>query len=47
METCEHAEKMIEAYKGAPNDCGVEAPHAPHDNCRGIFCDYGCNAEYF
>lgn len=48
--TCEHAEELREHYANFPyghNFCGNEDPHAPHDACLGIMCDYGCNADDF
>lgn len=49
---CEHVEEMMETYKDYDgplygDHCGSWAPHAPHDGCMGIMCDYGCNAEEF
>lgn len=49
--SCEHAEEMIRAYQDftsfSAKFCGDKAPHAPHADCLGIMCDYGCNAEWF
>jgi hypothetical protein len=49
---CEHDEEMRREWADWDRSvtgvlCGNDAPHAPHEGCLGIMCDYGCNAEYF
>lgn len=50
----EHDDYMVETYGPhvgtyvfKPGFCGEARPHAAHDECLGIMCDYGCNAEDF
>jgi hypothetical protein len=48
---CEHDQMMRAMYADfdsyLPEFCGNIGPHAPHEGCLGIMCDYGCNAEEF
>lgn len=51
MDICEHVEENLSDWEdfedyGQPW-CGNKEIHNPHNDCLGIMCDYGCNAEYF
>lgn len=49
---CTHIQEMRDEWlffqvpPGTPF-CADPDPHAPHEDCLGIMCDYGCNAEDF